>query len=310
MGAQHTSVAAYEHEIEANRARLTAPHDGAVFYTNGARAIAVDYARAKENVGLETKTLEGVGVEATLDNEKPGAYGTPYGAKLDQQNLFRNSDPVTQQLNQNTAEEIQSKDPTAKVDTTEGARAVWDKASRVYAEQSSGKVEVFTNGEAIRKNSFFARVERDVLINNDRVTSINGVDRNVLKALLDKGGPEVNQEINSRIEKGNENRRNRFEQSSQIATAQPPAEQQHKNDRDSRMENLASNDPATYQAIIDTRKKMLKLGERRNASQDTREKLGNAITDGLLKYHESGKSVKQLLKQPSRINRESSGHER
>lgn len=67
---------------------------------------------------------------------------------------------------------------------------------------------------------------------------------------------------------------------------------------------------AIFLTITDIRKRMVKLSERRVADPGGREKLGNAVTDGLLKYHQSGKNIQKLVSRGPKVNRGSGDIER
>lgn len=71
-----------------------------------------------------------------------------------------------------------------------------------------------------------------------------------------------------------------------------------KKDRDERLADVAANDPQAHSLITDARNNILSLSEQNIESRESREQLADAVTDRLLSYHESGRDVKELLKQP------------
>jgi hypothetical protein len=217
VGARHPEVEGYRRENADCVEGLTAPHDGAIFYTNGARSKAVEYARSETAAGRRATTLEGVEDVSGPHRagEAPGAYGTPQGARLDADHLFDNTDPATMRFNAAERERQQSRGGALGGNDQAGAFVVFGEASHIYAQRASGRVEVFANGDPIRENSFFARHERDTLIRNEKVTEINGVKRENLAAILDRAGDDqaeqarARAEINALIEKGDRTRANR-----------------------------------------------------------------------------------------------------
>ena len=201
MSDRHSSAGVYENEVNQNPEKLTAPHDGAVFWTNGwvdkngqgpdARRKALDHCAAETEAGRPCATLEG--------RPEDGKYGTELGHKYDRQDLYNNRIPEVAALNRKERHGAHANQATP------GARKVFDHTSKSYAQNASGRVEVFTGGAPIKDDSTFARCERDALIRNEKVTEINGVPREDLKRTLDDPKltkEEKNGAINARIEQG------------------------------------------------------------------------------------------------------------
>lgn len=59
------------------------------------------------------------------------------------------------------------------------ARKCWEKSSSKYAGLAEGKVTTFVKGA--EPDSIFRRVELGILVNNSKVTQINGVDRSIFQ---------------------------------------------------------------------------------------------------------------------------------
>ena len=64
---------------------------------------------------------------------------------------------------------------------------VWTLASKRYAQNARGSVKTFVCGS--RPNSVFRKTELPTLLKNQKVTSINGIDRNTL-AKMHKSNPD------------------------------------------------------------------------------------------------------------------------
>lgn len=187
MSINRDDIEKIEREVEANRGDLTASRDTAVFYTTGANAQAVAYAREHGSV-----TLEGVRHRSDLvANEQIGEHGTPFGATIEKRGYYR---PTTGNIGVEEAEQ-----------NLKNADAAFLCTSRVYAEQASGDVEVFigpppeiVNGTELKQapfivdDSVFAQVEREALIRNPAVTTINGQNRQDLCMILDTEKPLKN----------------------------------------------------------------------------------------------------------------------
>ncbi|MEM9429175.1 MAG: hypothetical protein AAGA32_06725 [Pseudomonadota bacterium] len=158
--ARHESVADYHAEAERRRAELRAPRDGAVFHTSVAWREAGAYAEARTAEGQPTQVVE----------------HTPYGRELHAEQLYGdaafNARAHREGYGPNTG--------------TAGADAVWKDTSRIYAEEAEGRVTVFVgrrNGGRIDPDSTFGSVERDTLLANEKVTEINGLEREKLATL-------------------------------------------------------------------------------------------------------------------------------
>ena len=65
--------------------------------------------------------------------------------------------------------------------------------------------------------------------------------------------------------------------------------------RDDRLEELATSDPAAHKPIVGVRDNMLQLSESNVGSAASRERLANAVTDRLLDHHAQGKDVNKLI---------------
>ena len=200
MAPRHPTPEGYAAECRAAPGEIAPPHDGAVFYTNGDRDTAVRFAERETALGRPTVTLEG--------HRDTGACGTRHGCRTDRDRLFDNTDPDTRGFNVREAQRTHAETGQVVLAKDAGARRVWRETSAAYAARASGRVTVFTGDAPIRDQSYFARCERDVLIRNEKVTSINGVSREELAAVLDqRDRGRISQEasnaaINRRIEAG------------------------------------------------------------------------------------------------------------
>ncbi len=201
-GPRYSTVEEYYAEIERSRDQLTAPTDKAVFYTNNDYRAALDHARSTNAL-----TLEGIKEDKYCEKgEQVGQFATAYGAKLEADKLWDNSDPKTLTWNQQHGGR----------DNHSAARAVWDKTSRTYAEQADGKVEVFCKNRTIDPQKTFYRQELPSLINNSKVTEINGVSRAEMSHRLEAAGDDPDKQnealegICREIQTGHEHRDKRL----------------------------------------------------------------------------------------------------
>lgn len=173
MARTDRSFSEFEQDIERRKAGLAPPQDGAVFYTNGARAEAEAHIEERRAAGQPATTLE----------------QTEYGRRLDGE-----LEPYWKRSQTRNAVAL----PAASL------------ASKHYAERASGRVEVFCNGERPREDGVFATVERDALIHNERVTHINGQRREDLQAELERDPEQGRARIDEAIRQGDVDRDRRL----------------------------------------------------------------------------------------------------
>ncbi len=196
----------YIDHAKSNPPSITPPKDGAVYWTNGhrgARRDAIAYCEAETDAQRPAEMMDG--------DPETGKHGSDIGNKAEADKLWTNTDPKTRDFNQRAAR-ADGLDPA--IEKEHGARMTFDGLSRESAARAEGRVEVFVgkNGK-IHKDSTFARVERDTLINNEKVTRINGVDRQELKQIHDDKSlskEERTRQINEKIEGGAKTRDQRI----------------------------------------------------------------------------------------------------
>ena len=165
MSGTRRSYGQFEQDFYINQTRLESPKNSAVFYTNGSRSAAEAHVAARRAAGQPATTLE----------------QTEYGREFD-----ANIRPYWKRA----ADRRNIAEPSADV------------VSKRYAERASGRVEAFCNGEEPRQEGTFARVERDALLGNEKVTHLNGVRREDLKAVRNRGDPNAERDMNALIVEG------------------------------------------------------------------------------------------------------------
>lgn len=170
MSARHDTAEGYLSEIDAEREKIRPPENGAVFYTNKGRQTAEEYVAREKAAGRQASTLE----------------QTELGARLHSDSLYNLSDRNTRAMEQSETNRIQAEKGNVRHQRHAAADRVWGHASRTYAQEASGRVTVITNDRPIKEYSFFARHERAILIRNEKVTHINGIERKVLERDLDR----------------------------------------------------------------------------------------------------------------------------
>ena len=195
-GSRHDTAEKHIAEIDARRADIRAPKDGAVLYTNSGadRTLMPQYLAENPHC-------------TTLEQTK-------LGKDIDAQQLMDNSNPKTHAMNEAEVSRLKGKGVAPFDKERCGAGRVWDHMSKSYAEEASGKVTVLTHGQPIKEHSFFARNEREILIKNEKVTHINGIERKELlkhqQAMMRETSPGKRQmmltSLNEKIEKGDPTR--------------------------------------------------------------------------------------------------------
>lgn len=145
----HTEVARLKGVIASGAFPVASPHDGAVFYSDDAgknRLAAEAYAERCSQAGKKTTTLE----------------ATPCGKWLESQSLYTPASGFSR----------------------EEADEVWAAASVKYAGEASGSCRCFiVNAPAER---VFRQHELAALLQNDKVTDLNNIPREILKSLHDR----------------------------------------------------------------------------------------------------------------------------
>ncbi len=140
-----TTAEEYRAEVASDKFDVATPRDGATFYSNDAERGGPHRNRDRADVLIK----EGDGRYARIET-------TPGGRWLNDEQLYK-------------------KLPQEQAD------AVWSEASKKYANEASGDAKTCVVGA--RPSSVFRRDELPVLVDNEKVTSVNGIPREELKQL-------------------------------------------------------------------------------------------------------------------------------
>ncbi|MEE4209533.1 MAG: hypothetical protein V2I43_09730 [Parvularcula sp.] len=162
MPARFETPERYIDQGKANREGLRAPRDGAVFHTSGAGAggAAERYVERRTRSGHPSVCLE----------------TTPLGGQAHSDRLYEDA----------AFNELQRRrQVTGYVGSYAGAQRTFDGLSKIYAEETRGRVTVLHAGRSIHPDSTFARVEFDVLMKNPHVTEMNGIKGVELQRMRD-----------------------------------------------------------------------------------------------------------------------------
>lgn len=153
----------YIRHIQSDAFNVSAERDKAVFYAgrNGFNCADAHFRYVGNGYLSIDFTQGGTWLERErLWGEKENYFGRPYESE----------------------ERLHADQPTPPINE-EAARRVWAAASKKYAEQATGAVTCVVDGAS--EDTIFRRVELPALINNGKVTYINGIERKVLKELYD-----------------------------------------------------------------------------------------------------------------------------
>jgi len=135
----------YRDRIKSDEFDVASPRDGATFYSNDAERGGPHRNRDRSDAMIEQGDGRYVRIETT-----------PGGRWLNDEKLYE-------------------KLPREQAD------AVWSEASKKYANEASGDAKTCVAGA--RPDSVFRRDELPALVDNEKVTSVNGVPREELKQL-------------------------------------------------------------------------------------------------------------------------------
>ncbi len=127
---------------------MSSTDNGAVFYSNDSYPDGPHYNRDRADSLIDSEPEQ----YTRLEN-------TPGGEWLDDENLYENFD-------QNVADQL------------------WEEASEKYASSATGEVNTFVVGA--HEDRIFRDTELPALLENEKVTAINGLDREEVKELHDK----------------------------------------------------------------------------------------------------------------------------